>query len=588
MKLGRKYYQILWLPAPLLIGTAMIAMAKSMQDGLPRMAQLPPGGSLRGVIHNAVISHCGILFFFYVFAVLAILATTASRESRDRFAKIFRASPLGISITTREGGNYVDVNDALLQMLKYKRHEIVGRSALDLNIWVDPEDRVQMLRMADSGVTKILRTRFRTSTGEIREVSLSIELIQLDGTSCVLAITQDVTDAIRLENQFLQAQKMQALGRLAGGLAHDFNNLLTVIIGYTELSLQHLPPKDPPTSSLVQIKKAAERAASLIRQLLGFSRQQIVFPRILNINAVIENLNEMLRRMIGEDISLVFRPGTNLGRIKADPGQIEQVLMNLLVNARDAMPRGGKLIIETSNILLEDPYLDDHLSIPHGSYVILAVSDTGSGMDAATMAMIFEPFFTTKATGQGSGLGLSTVYGIVKQCEGYIWVYSEPGIGTTFKLYFPRREEKAQPLPASPVEEEPPAGKGTILLVEDDPALRKLMVTLLEEHGYTVLPSQSASDAVNLAQELKSEVDLLLIDVVLQDLSGVELSALLRSQRPSLRVLLTSGYAGDLIARDRSVDPSVTLIEKPFTRRSLLSAIDRVLGADTADGLLPG
>jgi PAS domain S-box-containing protein len=586
--LGRKYYQILWLPAPLLIGTAVIAMAKSTQDGLPRMAQVPAGGSLRGLIHNAVVSHCGILFFFYVFAVLAILATTASRESRDRFAKIFRASPVGMSISTREEGRYVDVNDALLQTLKYKRHEIVGRSALDLNIWVDPEDRVQMLRLADSGVPKILRTRFRTSVGEIREVNLSIELIQLDGVFCVLAITQDVTDAIRLENQFLQAQKMQALGRLAGGLAHDFNNLLTVIIGYTELSLQHLPPKDPPTSNLTQIKKAAERAASLIRQLLGFSRQQIVFPRILDVNAVIENLNEMSRRLIGEDISLVFRPGAGLGRIKADPGQIEQVLMNLLVNARDAMPRGGKLLIETSNIVLEDPYLDDHLSIPRGSYVILAVSDTGSGMDAATMAMIFEPFFTTKATGQGSGLGLSTVYGIVKQCEGYIWVYSEPGIGTTFKLYFPRREEKAQPLPTSPAEEEPPAGRGTILLVEDDPALRKLMVTLLEEHGYTVLPSQSASDAVNLAQEIKSEVDLLLSDVVLPDLSGVELSALLRSQLPNLRVLLTSGYAGDLIARDRSIDPRVTLIEKPFTRRSLLSAIDRVLGADTVDGLLPG
>lgn len=586
LKLARSYRRLLWLPAPALLSATTIATTISAQNRhLPR---LPAGEKLAKLIHILASGHCGLVLFVYGLAVLALLATTASRESRDRFAKIFRASPLGISISTSEGGAYVDVNDAFLRMLNYKRHELIGHSALDLNIWVDPEDRIRTLQLAESGVTKILRTRLRTSIGEVREISLSIELIQLDGVACVLAITQDVTDTIRLENQFLQAQKMQALGRLAGGLAHDFNNLLTVVIGYSELSLQQLSPTSSVATNLIQIKKAADRAASLTRQLLGFSRQQIVFPRFLNINAVIENLNEMLCRVIGEDITLVYRPGADLGRIKADPGQIEQVLMNLMVNARDAMPRGGKIIIETSNVVLEDSYIDHQLEVPRGSYVVLAVGDTGCGMDDATLAMIFEPFFTTKGSGQGSGLGLSTVYGIVKQCEGYIWVYSEPGIGTTFKLYFPLREEQAQPFPAPPTEAEPPMGQATILLVEDDHSLRELMATLLERHGYKVVVCSTASDAVDLAQDNKSEVDLLLSDVVLPDLSGAELSILLRSLRPNLRALLTSGYAGDLIARYQTIDPSMMLIEKPFTRRRLLTAIDLLLRPDNDSGVSGG
>jgi nitrogen-specific signal transduction histidine kinase/CheY-like chemotaxis protein len=394
---------------------------------------------------------------------------------------------------------------------------------------------------------------------------------------CVLAITQDVTETQRLEDQFRQAHKMEALGRLATGVAHDFNNLLCVTMGYSELSLQHVDPAHPLARNLTEIKKAAERAASLTRRLLGFSRQQILFSRILDLNTVIDNLNQMLLRTIGEDIALVFKPGIGLWQIKADLGQMEQVLMNLIVNARDAMPKGGTIIIETSNVQLDDAYVHSHFSVPSGQYVMLQVSDSGSGMDEQTASRVFEPFFTTKAPGQGSGLGLSTVYGIVKQSEGHIWVYSELGRGTTFKMYFPRRAGNEEPIPESLPEVEPRGGIETILVVEDDESLRKMTVTLLESAGYKVLDTGTAESAVRIAQSAKEPLHLLLTDVLLPDLNGVELSALLKKSRTDLRVLLISGYTGDLIAQYKAMDPDAKLIEKPFTRRGLLTAIYDVL-----------
>jgi two-component system cell cycle sensor histidine kinase/response regulator CckA len=504
-------------------------------------------------------------------------AARSSRESEKRFAKIFQSSPLAITITTQKEGRYLDANEAFLQMLRYEREEIMGRSSLDLNVWVDPEDRVRMLQLKDNIANKALRTRMRTSRGEIRQVNLSAELIELDGIACVLAITQDVTETQQLEAQFRQAHKMEALGRLAAGVAHDFNNLLCVTMGYSELSLQHIDPAHPVARNLIEIKLAAERAVSLTRRLLGFSRQQILFPRILDFNAVVDNLHQMLLRMIGEDITLVFKPGIGLGRIKADLGQIEQILMNLIVNARDAMPKGGTIIVETSNVQLDDGYIDSHFSVPPGHYIMLSVSDSGSGMDERTSSRIFEPFFTTKAPGQGSGLGLSTVYGIVKQSEGHIWVYSEPGRGTTFKMYFPRREESAELVPRLTPEAEPGGGVETILVVEDDESLRQMVVTLLASVGYKVLDAGTAEAAVRIAQSVKEPIDLLLSDVLLPDLNGVELSALLKTTRPDLRVLLVSGYTGDLIAQYKEIDSKVKLVEKPFTRRGLLAAIYDVL-----------
>jgi two-component system cell cycle sensor histidine kinase/response regulator CckA len=531
---------------------------------------LAPAQGLTGVL--------GVILALLVLAGVGFRAAArSSRESEERFARIFQSSPLAITISTQKEGRYVDVNDAFLQMLKYDRKEIIGRSSLDLNVWVDPEDRVRMLQLKGSSANKALRTRMRTSRGEIRQVNLSAELIELDGMPCVLAITQDVTETQELEDQFRQAHKMQALGRLAAGVAHDFNNLLCVTMGYSELSLQHIDPAHPVARNLIEIKLAAERAVTLTRRLLGFSRQQILFPRILDFNAVVDNLHQMLLRMIGEDITLVFKPGIGLGRIKADLGQIEQILMNLIVNARDAMPKGGTIIIQTSNVQLDDGYVDSHFSVPPGRYIMLSVSDSGSGMDERTSSRIFEPFFTTKAPGQGSGLGLSTVYGIVKQSEGHIWVYTEPGRGTTFKMYFPRREESAEPVPQSTPETEPGGGVETILVVEDDESLRKMIVTLLASAGYKVLDAGTAEAAVRIAQSAEDPIDLLLSDVLLPDLNGVELSALVKTIQPGLRVLLVSGYTGDLIAQYKAMDSNVKLVEKPFSRRGLLANVYDVL-----------
>ena len=502
------------------------------------------------------------------------------RQPEERFATAFRSSPLATTISTRAEGRYVDVNDAFLQMLNYERSQVIGRTAADLNFWADSEDRCTLLRqLGESGMVKGLHARIKTSSGEIREANISAELVELDGYTCVLAITQDTTGTKRLEDQFRQAQKMEAVGRLAGGVAHDFNNMLGVIMGYTDLSLQHIAPAHPAARNLAQIKNAAERAVSLTRQLLAFSRQQIMYPRVLDLNAVVNNVSQMLTRMIGEDVSLSFKPSIQLGCIKADLGQVEQALMNLAVNARDAMPTGGRIIIETANLELTEGYVDSTPpKMPPGRYVVLSVSDTGCGMDKKTMAQIFEPFFTTKGPGAGTGLGLSTVYGIIKQSGGFLWVYSEPGRGTTFKLYFPRIEESMAPLPQAEAEPTPVGGLETILVVEDDEALRTLTVAILETVGYKVLEAENAHLAIKLVEGQKEPIHLLLTDVIMPGMSGRELAERARGLQPSLAVLLMSGYAPDLIARYGAVEPGVALIEKPFTRHSLLAKLRTVLG----------
>jgi len=336
---------------------------------------------------------------------------------------------------------------------------------------------------------------------------------------------------------------------------------------------------DPAAGNLVEIKLAAQRAAILTRQLLAFSRQQALYPRVLDLNAIVNNLNQMLSRLIGEDIELSFQPGNALGHIKADLGQIEQIIMNLVVNARDAMPKGGTIAISTSNIELGDAYLDSHFSVRPGRYVLLSVSDTGSGMDDKTLSHIYEPFFTTKEPGQGTGLGLSMVYGIVKQSEGYIWVYSEPGKGTTLKLYFPQHEEGVPPPVERSAEVQPLEGTETILVVEDDDALRKLTIALLQSTGYRVLEADNGESAMKVVQNSDESIDLLLTDVLMPVMGGVDLSAQLRKSQPSLKVLLMSGYPGDLIARQRGSETDMVLIEKPFTRQWLLSKIRAVLNS---------
>jgi PAS domain S-box-containing protein len=379
------------------------------------------------------------------------------------------------------------------------------------------------------------------------------------------------------EKQLWQSQKMEAVGRLAGGVAHDFNNLLTVIKGYTELMLEDLRPSDPMRTEMEEVQKAADRAAALTRQLLAFSRRQVLAPKVVNLNYLVEDMNKLLRRLLGEDIELCIRLDDNLGSAKADPGQIEQVIMNLAVNARDAMPKGGKLTLETANVELDQAYSREHAMVQPGSYVMLAIADTGSGMDAETLSHVFEPFFTTKEQGKGTGLGLSTVYGIVKQSGGYIWPYSEPGMGTTFKIYFPRVDEMAERLQARAQAASGMGGTETILLVEDEEGVRGLTRQLLQRHGYTVLEAEHGQDALLLCERYSGPIHLLLSDVVLAQMSGRELVQRLTPLRPEMKVLYMSGYSDEAIVHHGVLAPGTAFLQKPFTTESLMRKLREVL-----------
>lgn len=504
-------------------------------------------------------------------------ADEALRGSEERFAKAFQSNPLPVIITTHLEGRFVDVNEAALELSGYSREQVIGRTVEELNLWVNPEDEQafgQMLK--ESGQVKALQTTFRTRKGEIRQVEVSADLIELGGSACVLSIGRDITESLKLEAQFRQAQKMDAIGRLAGGVAHDFNNMLAVIVGYIQLLQDRIDPADSGQKHIEQIRKACERAAGLTRQLLAFSRKQVVQPRILNLNAVVNNVSKMLLRMIGEDITLSMVPGIPLGSIKADLGQIEQVLMNLAINARDAMPHGGRIVIETRNAELKEDHAQYRPAVVSGSYVMLSLTDTGTGMDEPTMSRIFEPFFTTKGAGKGTGLGLSMVYGIVKQSNGYIWVTSEPGKGATFKLYFPRVDEAAEPLITQRVDPPIAGGTETILVVEDDPSLRELVVDLLEESGYKVLEALDVESAIAIAKKKKT-IHLLLTDVIMPTMGGGDLAASLKMLRPKLKVLFMSGYSGDLVADHGVLEAETNLLEKPFTKHALLSKVRAVL-----------
>ncbi len=381
----------------------------------------------------------------------------------------------------------------------------------------------------------------------------------------------------RLEKQFLQSQKMEAVGQLAGGIAHDFNNLLTIIAGYSQLILDRLPPGDGVREKVEEIKNAGDRAAALTHQLLAFSRRQVLQPQVVDLNQVVANLDKMLQRLIGEDIDLVSLCPPGVGRVKVDPGQIEQVILNLAVNARDAMPQGGKLTIETANIELDESYASTHMAVKPGPYVMLAVSDTGHGMDPETQSHIFEPFFTTKEQGKGTGLGLSTVYGIVKQSGGNIWVYSEPGKGATFKIYLPRVEEAPQPK----TEVERPAarllGTETILLVEDEAAVRLLVRGTLEQSGYSVLDAGSGAEALVMANERTQPIHLLVTDVVMPGMSGREVAEHVTLAHPETKVLFMSGYTDDAVVRHGALESSAAFVQKPFTPDSLLRKVREVL-----------
>ena len=404
----------------------------------------------------------------------------------------------------------------------------------------------------------------------------------------VASLAQDITERVALEERLRHSQKMEAVGRLAGGVAHDFNNLLTVILGYTQLLADSVPARSKMADSTAQIKSAAERAAGITRQLLAFSRKTVLTPRVLNLNDVLLNLDSLLRRLIGEDIEVFTVPADDLGSVKADPGQIEQVIMNLALNSRDAMPRGGKITLETANATLDQTYATDHQPVQPGRYIMLAVSDTGCGMSPETQSRIFEPFYTTKEVGKGTGLGLSMVYGIVKQSGGYIWVYSEPDRGTTFKIYLPRVDQPADSSTdekrARPVQR----GSETILLVEDDPQLRQLSSTVLAHCGYNMLVAATPEEGLDICKANHNDIRLLVTDVVMPRINGRELAEKILKVCPKVRVLYISGYTSNAIVHYGVLEEGLWFLPKPFSLSALVAKVREVLDSATPTPLSPG
>jgi PAS domain S-box-containing protein len=504
---------------------------------------------------------------------------TEGKNAEETFRKAFNANPEPITIAAFPEGRFIDVNDSFLRVTGYAREEVIGRTSKELNFWARPEDRVTFVeKLKTQGSVRDLEITFRTKSGEIREAVDSAETIDVGGQECAIAIFRDVTERKSLEKQLRQTQKMEAVGQLSGGIAHDFNNLLGVIIGYSEILEQRLPPDDPLLKECLQIKKAGQSAASLTRQLLAFSRQQVLDPKVLDLNGIVLNVQKMLRRLIGEHIELRTNLDPALGCVKADQSQIEQVILNLAVNARDAMPQGGKLLIETAKVELDEDYARRHPPQEPGAYVLLSVADTGIGMDAETQARIFEPFFTTKEIGKGTGLGLSTVYGVVRQSGGHIWVYSELGLGTTFKIYLPCAGQPArvQQPPAAPAESL--RGSETILLVEDEEALRGLARSLLEDSGYTVLEAELPEAAIETALQHSGKIHVLLTDLVMPGMTGKDLAAKLAPTRPEMKVVFMSGYTS--FTHAGLADSEIALLTKPFTREKLLRKLRETLESE--------
>jgi two-component system cell cycle sensor histidine kinase/response regulator CckA len=512
---------------------------------------------------------------------------SALRESEERYRMLVETSPDAITLLDLNL-NIVMANRPALALYGYESpEEVVGQSALN---FIAPEDRPRavedvrkMLETGSIGTLEytLLRKGGVPFSAELRaSMIVNVEKKPL----AYICVSRDITERKRgeeeraaLEDQFRQSQKMEAIGQLAGGVAHDFNNLLTVIKGYCQLSLVETKEGTPLRDALEVISKAAEKAADLTRQLLAFSRRQIMEATVLDLNTLLQNLEKMLRRIIGEDIELVTLLGADLGRVKADPGQMEQVVMNLAVNAKDAMSKGGKLIIETANVELDEAYARAHVSVTPGCYVMIAVSDTGTGMAPEVRDRVFEPFFTTKGKGKGTGLGLSTVYGIVKQSNGNIWVYSEPGKGTTFKIFLPRVDEPAEKLKAQEAGEEFPGGSETILIVEDDKEVRNLTVRILKRQGYTVLDGSYGDEAFNVCRQHKGPIHLLVTDVVMPGMDGRTLSECLSQLHPEMKVLYMSGYTDDAIVHHGVMAKGMNYIQKPFTVNGLTKKVREVL-----------
>jgi PAS domain S-box-containing protein len=502
------------------------------------------------------------------------------RKSEEKYRKILETITDGYHEVDL-AGNFTLANDSLCELFGYRREELLGMNYRQLT---DQQTAKQTYELYNKVYTTGLANpgfEFGISRkdGSKRKVSASVSLIRNEEGRATgfRGIFRDVTDKMRLEEQLRQAVKMEAIGRLAGSVAHDFNNILTAIIGYSGMLMQQLPEGSPEHEKLLQIGRAAARAADLTRQLLVFSRKQILDTEVMNLNEVVVELEKMLKRLIGEDIELVTMLNPSLGYVQADASQIEQILMNLAVNARDAMPNGGNLTIETADVFLDEDYCRVHPEVEPAQYVMFAVSDSGRGMDAETLSRCFDPFFTTKQKGAGTGLGLSTVYGIVKQHRGHITVYSEPGHGTIFKVYLPKAEEFHEEPLKPPGIGLRPQGNETILIVEDESLVRNLNREALEMLGYSALTASDPREAVALSDEHEGPIHLLLTDVVLPQMDGSTLFGKISSKRPEMKVLYMSGYTENFIVHHGVLDRSVHFIAKPFTVEALAAKIRQVL-----------
>ncbi len=513
------------------------------------------------------------------------LTEISLRMSEERFSRFFRASPVGTSILRVIDNKFADVNDAFLGLFGYTREEVIGQNPLDLGIWVDPEDRVKMVEtLQRRGRVKDFETRFRWKSGEIGDVLFAAEVIEAAGHQYMLGLVHDITERKRgekerkkLEDQLFQSQKMESIGRLAGGVAHDFNNMLGVIIGRTEMALNMDFSTDKLQHNLKEILKAGQRSADLTRQLLAFARKQTAIPKILDLNDTISGMLKMLRRLIGEDIDQFWAPELDLWKVKIDPSQVDQILVNLVVNARDAISEVGAITMRTENVVIDDSYKVETPELIPGDYALLTVSDTGAGMSQEVRENIFEPFFTTKEVGKGTGLGLSTVYGIIKQNDGFIYVASEPGKGTTFSIYLPRFESKTVSVHSGEITGKPPTGTETILLVEDDEAILNLGKTILENLDYTVLAARTPGHAIHLVEKHPGDLHLLITDVVMPEMNGRELAKQLGASRPNMKCIYMSGYTADVIAHRGILDEGVNFIQKPFGCDDFGSRVRQVL-----------
>nr|MDA3835892.1 response regulator [Spirochaetales bacterium] len=502
-------------------------------------------------------------------------------ESETRFKALHNASFGGIAI--HDNGFILECNNGLVEITGFAYEELIGMNGLLL---ISEDTRELVVQNISSGYERPYEAVGVRKNGERYPIRLEARNIPYKGKMVRVVEFRDQTEIKRtekekeeLEKKLLQSQKMEAVGRLAGGVAHDFNNMLSVIIGHAELALSEIGADAAMRLYLEEIKSAGQRSAELTRQLLAFARQQTVIPRPIDLNECVAGMIRMLERLIGEDVGLLWLPGNEVWPLKIDPCQIDQILANLCVNARDAISDVGKIIIETGNSVFDETYCADYPNYMMGDYVYIAVSDTGCGMDAETLDHVFEPFFTTKESGKGTGLGLATVYGVIRQNNGFLDVYSEPGEGTLFKLYLPRycgddKPRRQQKVDASAVQ----SGRGTILLVEDEPMILRMTSKMLSMLGYQVLSASSPRDAVQQAQENVGDIDLLITDVVMPEMNGKDLAREIASFTPDLKWLFVSGYTANVIAQHGVLDEGVNFIQKPFSRAVLADKVRELIG----------